>query len=241
MAGLRARHCGFWRRVGFSAVANPLPSLGVRPDQLDDDHGLMTVLADAQTAGFLGRAPLIDHVDNGLGFATALEALDVTTCADLGSGGGVPALVVARALPGLSITCIDRGTKRCEFLLDAVTRLDLESRVEVIEGDVEDVARLSAHDGAYEAVTARSFGPPAVTAEAAARLLVHGGTLVVSEPPSEEAGRRWEHAGLDVLGLRFDGLVETDGLTLALVRRTNAALDLRYPRRAATVRKRPLF
>ena len=210
-------------------------------DHLDTDHELVAVLADAQAAGFLGRAPLIDHVDNGLGFASAVVAVGGTRCADLGSGGGVPALVVARALPDISITCMDRGSKRCEFLEGAVERLDLEARVSVVEGDVEEIARLPEHEGGYDVVTARSFGPPAVTAEAGARLLADGGALVVSEPPSEEAGARWQHDGLASLALTFEQLFEAERLALAIVRRGPGSLDERYPRRASTVRKRPLF
>ena len=213
----------------------------MEPDHLDTDHELVAVLADAQAAGFLGRAPLIDHVDNGLGFASAVVAAGGTRCADLGSGGGVPALVLARALPDISITCMDRGAKRCEFLEAAIEQLDLASRVVVVQGDVEEIARQPDHDGAYDVVTARSFGPPAVTAEAGARLLAPGGALVVSEPPSDEAGARWQDDALATLGLTFDQLFEAEGLALAVLRRDTGPLDARYPRRAATVRKRPLF
>ena len=42
----------------------------------------------------------------------------------------------------------------------------------------------------YDAVVARSFASPAVTAECAAPLLRLGGRLIVSEPP--ERGARWQ-------------------------------------------------
>lgn len=206
------------------------------------DHELLAVLAEAQAAGFLGKAALDDHVDNGLGFAEAVRVSGAQTCADLGSGGGVPALVVARAVPTLAITCIDRGTRRCEFLEEAVMALGLDDRVSVVEGDAEAVARLAMHDSAYEVVTARSFGPPAVTAEAASRLLAVGGTLLVSEPPTADAGTRWqEPQALAELGLSYVELFDTDDVRIAILKRTEQRLDDRYPRRAATVRKRPLF
>ena len=206
------------------------------------DHELLAVLAEAQGAGFLGKAALDDHVDNGVGFAGAIRAAGGTTCADLGSGGGVPALVIARTLPTIRITCIDRGTRRCEFLEDAVVALGLEDRVSVVEGDAEDVARLADHEAAYDIVTARSFGPPAVTAEAATRLLMTGGNLLVSEPPAPEGGGRWDAPqSLDALGLAYAGLFDAGDVRIAMLSRTDAALDGRFPRRSATVRKRPLF
>lgn len=206
------------------------------------DHELLAVLAEAQGAGFLGKAALDDHVDNGLGFASAIRATGGSTCADLGSGGGVPALVIARALPTISITCVDRGTRRCEFLEEAVLALGLEERVSVIEGDAEDVARLPDHDAAYDIVTARSFGPPAVTAEAGARLLMAGGNLLVSEPPTPEGGARWDAPdALGELGLSYAGLFDAGDVRIAMLSRRDVPLDDRFPRRSATVRKRPLF
>lgn len=210
---------------------------------IQDD--LLEVLADAQAAGFLGPAPLEDHIRNGLGFAATIGARHAgadVRCADLGSGGGVPALVVARARDEVRITCIDRGTKRCEFLADAITRLDLGDRILVVEGDAEDVARAAGHESRYDVVTARSFGPPAVTAEAAVRLMRLGGTLLVSEPPTAEAGTRWEFPReLAELGLSYDGLQETGDVRIAVVLRTGELVPERYPRRSATVRKRPMF
>lgn len=206
------------------------------------DHELLAVLAEAQSLGFLGNAPLDDHVANGLGFAEVIGRTEAWTCADLGSGGGVPALVIARALGRVSITCIDRGSRRCAFLEEAVVNLGLEERVVVIEGDVEEVARAPGHEGAYDIVTARSFGPPAVTAEAATRLLRVGGTLLVSEPPGAAGGTRWEEAPrLAELALSYGGLHDAGDVRIATIRRTRERLDDRYPRRAATVRKRPLF
>ena len=48
-------------------------------------------------------------------------------------------------------------------------------------------------------MTARSFGPPAATAECAAPLLAVGGLLVVSEPP--DGPDRWPADALAALGL----------------------------------------
>ena len=206
------------------------------------DHELLAVLAEAQAIGFLGKPALDDHVDNGLGFAAAIRAVGGARVVDLGSGGGVPALVVARALHEVAITCVDRGTRRCEFLDDAVHTLGLADRVVVVEGDAEEVARSVGHAATYDVVTARSFGPPAVTAEAASRFLVTDGTLLVSEPPTAEAGVRW-HAPTELatLGLSYEGLFDAEDVQIAMVKRTAVEVGERYPRRAATVRKRPLF
>ena len=60
-----------------------------------------------------------------------------------------------------------------------------------------------AHRGAFDAVVARAFGPPAMVAECAGPLLRLGGQLLVSEPPDDRSSR-WSEEGLAGLGLRQD-------------------------------------
>ena len=232
---------------------------------------LVEVLSEAQELGFLGRAPLEDHVCNGLAFATVIAERPRERCIDLGSGGGVPALVVALAVPDLQLVCVDRGARRCAFLDDAAAVLGLDDRMTVLEGDAEALAREAHLVGSAGWVTARSFGPPAVTAEAACRYLAVGGELVVSEPPDALAGERWRAPALAALGFEFSGVSVVTGepwsgglslaqdtppagadakgpapsapspTSLARCVRVATTIDERYPRRAATVRKRPLF
>src|SRR3546814_9312392 len=82
--------------------------------------------------------------------------------------------------------------KRCAFLREAVEALGADERVEVVEGRAEEIGRGEMRR-VVDAVIARSFGPPAATAECAAPLLRAGGLLVVSEPP--EALDRWPEDG----------------------------------------------
>jgi 16S rRNA (guanine527-N7)-methyltransferase len=157
---------------------------------------------------------------------------------DLGSGGGVPGLVLATALPGWRWALVETGGRRADFLDRAVARLGLDDRVRVVHARAEDVGRDPEARGAADAVTARSFGPPAVAAECAAPLLRAGGVLVVSEPPGGGVDR-WDVGALAVLGL---GPPELDPgpPALAVLTQAGPAPD-RYPRRAGHPAKRPLW
>ncbi len=104
---------------------------------------------------------------------------------DLGSGGGVPGLVIAAARPDLQLVLVDRRRARTDHLVRLVRRLDLMGRVTVHAADALDLTLPSPAD----AVVARGFGPPAATARAAGRVLRDGGLLVVSEPPGARADR----------------------------------------------------
>jgi 16S rRNA (guanine527-N7)-methyltransferase len=72
------------------------------------------------------------------------------TLADIGSGAGLPGLVLAIAAPQRQVTLIDTNGKKCRFQREAVRSLGLDN-VEVIHGRVEDV------QGTFECITARAF------------------------------------------------------------------------------------
>ena len=195
---------------------------------------LLAVLERSRTLGFLGPGPVSDHVEHAGGFLEALPD-DATTLVDLGSGGGVPGLVLAVARPHLQIRLVDATAKRCRFLEEAVGVLGL-ANTQVVQGRAEVVGRGELR-GWADVVVARSFGAPAVTAECAAPLLHPGGRLVVSEPPDAQA--RWDAAGLARLGLRLDRRSDSSPVMQLLVQ-TGPCPD-EFPRRDGVPGKHPLF
>ena len=57
--------------------------------------------------------------------------------ADLGSGGGLPGLILAIALPDLPIHLVEADRRKAAFLLDAAARLGL-ANVKVRRTRIED-------------------------------------------------------------------------------------------------------
>jgi len=201
---------------------------------------LLEALQASQALGFLGPGDAAFHVEHSEAFSVGLT--DGSKVLDLGSGGGVPGLVLAVRRPDLNITLLDVGVRRCEFLRGVVADVaGLADRVDVVEGRAELLGRDPNLRGAFDAVVSRSFGSPAVTAECAAPFLRVGGVLLVSEPPNaEDSDRRWPTDRVEILGLRDDG------------RRADAQFGIRqltqvlpcpetYPRRTGVPTKRPLF
>jgi 16S rRNA (guanine527-N7)-methyltransferase len=76
------------------------------------------------------------------------------TVADLGSGAGLPGLVLAIARPDLAVTLVEPLLRRTNFLDEVVATLDLTT-VTVIRERAE---RLHGH-GRYDVVTARALAP----------------------------------------------------------------------------------
>jgi len=161
------------------------------------DVDLVAALADSQRLGMLGDRPVAEVIEHAGAFVLALA--EVTgTVVDLGSGGGVPGLVIARARPDLRLVLVDRRSSRTDHLQRLVARLDVADRCEVLTVDATSFGGRRA--GSAAAVVARSFGAPAVTLRAAAPLVRAGGLVVVSEPPNPDLGR-WPQELLDRLGL----------------------------------------
>jgi 16S rRNA (guanine527-N7)-methyltransferase len=164
---------------------------------------LLEILRRAQLEGFLGPADISAHLEHALGFADAAESQlpePPARFADLGTGGGVPGLALALRWPDSRGALIESAARRSQALREWVAELELEDRVEVLEGRAEAWARAAGIREAFDLVTARSFARPAVTAEIGAGLVRVGGYLVVSEPP-ESAQDRWPAASVEELGL----------------------------------------
>ncbi len=164
------------------------------------DDRLLETLRDAQRFGFFGSRAIDEAAEHSQGFADALGSLAPgSTLVDLGSGGGLPGLVLASCYPHVSITLIDRREKRTDFLRRAVRRLEFD-HVEVLADDVKTLLRAVGQGERlpFDVVTARGFGPPATTLNAAAGLIGSSGCIVISEPPT---GDRWETDLVTNLGL----------------------------------------
>jgi 16S rRNA (guanine527-N7)-methyltransferase len=214
---------------------------------------LRQVLDEAQQLGFLGPGPVDEQVAHGLGFSAVLAAGPPENAPgpagggvviDLGSGGGLPGLVLAVEQPDRRLVLVDSGHRRTEFLEWAVEQVGLGDRVSVLSGRAEEIGRTADWRGVADTVVARSFGPPAVTAECAAPLLRVGGRLIVSEPPDSGLGvagleQRWPPEGLALLGLG-PAVVTRDRFGYAVMVQRSPCPD-RYPRRTGVPAKRPLF
>lgn len=200
---------------------------------------LEAVLEEAKELGFLGPGPVAGHIEHAAGFVQAVGEPHPTEVVDLGSGGGIPGLVVALAWPGATVRLLEANQRRAVFLASAVAALELGDRVVVGHARAEEAGRDRAWRGRADAIVVRSFASPAPTAECAAPLLRVGGRLVVSEPPEVELDR-WPAEPLAILGLRPLSRMEQAFSRFQVLRQDRECPD-RYPRRSGVPAKRPLF
>jgi 16S rRNA (guanine527-N7)-methyltransferase len=85
---------------------------------------------------------------------------DAAYVIDVGSGAGLPGIVLAIARPDLAVALVEPLARRTAFLTEAVGELGLAGRVEVLRGRAEEFA-----SGAYPGLAARA---DVVTARAVA-------------------------------------------------------------------------
>jgi len=160
---------------------------------------LVETLRSAQRLGFFGRRSVEEAIEHSMDFVGAITDVDAATrLVDLGSGGGLPGLLIADRRPDIEVVLLDRRQKRTDFLERAVTRLG-QARTTVLCADVSALigAVRSGSADSFDIVTARGFGPPEFTLRSAAALLADHGRVVISEPP---AGDRWDPDLLAELG-----------------------------------------
>ncbi len=85
----------------------------------------------------------------------------VRTLIDVGSGAGVPGVVLAIALPGVKVTLLDALKKRVDFLNRVCEALNLDARA--LHARSEDAARDKSLRDAFDCATARAVaGLPAL-------------------------------------------------------------------------------
>jgi 16S rRNA (guanine527-N7)-methyltransferase len=184
---------------------------------------------DAPTALHDGQA----HVDDAL---TGLEAVGrPATIADLGSGNGIPGLVLAAALPDARVFCVEAARRRAEWIAATAARCGIANAEAVW-------ARAEEWDGTVDVVVARALAALPVLCEYAAPLLADGGRAVFwkgAVDAAEEADGR--HAA-ELLGLSAPTVLPVPGTerrTLWVFERVAPVPD-GFPRRAGMALKRPL-
>ena len=113
--------------------------------------------------------------------------------ADVGSGAGLPGLVLAIVRPDLSVTLIEPLLRRTTFLAEAVSAVGL-TNVEVLRGRAEDVERT------FDVVVSRAVAPLPKLAGWCLPLCRPGGLMVAMKGASADDELGSADATLDRLG-----------------------------------------
>jgi 16S rRNA (guanine527-N7)-methyltransferase len=156
---------------------------------------------------------------------------------DVGSGAGLPGIVLAVARPDLMITLVEPLARRTAFLSEAVTALGLDATVTVVRGRAEDLA-----DGlpAAEVVTARAVAPLDRLAGWCLPLAAVGGRLLAlkgasaAEEVAEHRDAIVRLGGSDpVIALCGEGVIEPPATVVEIVREREVVAPRQRPSKGA--------
>jgi 16S rRNA (guanine527-N7)-methyltransferase len=142
---------------------------------------------------------------------------------DVGSGAGLPGIVLAVARPDLTITLVEPLARRTAFLSEAVTALGLDATVTVVRGRAEDL--VGGPPAAADVVTARAVAPLDRLAGWCLPLAAVGGRLLALKgaTAAEEAAEHHEAitrlgGGDPVVRLCGVGLIDPPTTVVEIVR-----------------------
>jgi 16S rRNA (guanine527-N7)-methyltransferase len=118
------------------------------------------------------------HIFNSLPLVTLMPK--GATVIDIGSGAGLPGIVLGLARPDLQITLLEPLERRANFLSEVITQLGL-TNLEVVRGRAEQ------HKSRYQLVTARAVAPLPKLMQISWRLIAPGGKLLALKGESAES------------------------------------------------------
>jgi 16S rRNA (guanine527-N7)-methyltransferase len=205
---------------------------------------LLELLAEprAPISAASARAARDVHIADSLS-GLEIEALaSADRVADLGSGAGLPGLVLAACRPDTRFELIESTSRKCEFLREAIERMGL-GNASVVCRRSEEWASAEGRES-YEVVTARAVGSLATLAELASPLLAEGGVLAAwkgarSREEEAELARAAPRLAIDPLEVRSVRPYEGSRDRHIHLLRKNGPTPNVLPRRPGVAAKRP--
>lgn len=169
----------------------------------------------------------------------SFDVLRGTSVVDIGTGSGIPGLVLGITCPETQFTLIDSNTKKTAFIASVIDSLGL-TNITVVSGRIEEIGHDSAFREAFDVCVTRAFGPLYYSLEFGVPVIKESGLLYVYSAIDYFSVLPELHAHAHTLGGEFCptslhqtyGLDET-GLLFKKTSRTPAG----YPRRFAVVKR----
>ena len=185
------------------------------------------------------------HLLDALSALPLLDALAPSRAVELGTGGGVPGVVLALARPDIGWWLVDSVAKKADAVRAFGTALGL-SNVEVAAERAENLGRDPRHRERYDLVVARACAALPVLLEYALPLTSRGGTVLAWKGPlSETDAEVMSGARASVLLGGSQPFIHPSGVAalgehrFVMVRKERPT-PAAYPRRPGEPARRPL-
>jgi 16S rRNA (guanine527-N7)-methyltransferase len=163
---------------------------------------------------------------------------------DLGTGAGLPGLVLKIARPEIEIVLVDATNKKIQFVQHVVSELGLRSAA-TVHGRAEDIGQHIDYRGQFDLVTARGVASLPTLIELTVPLLRIGGVFLFPKGDNIADEQRSGQRAAKIVGGRIESAELLPGDPSEPVTRLVRGIKIRatpgrYPRRAGIPNKDPL-
>ena len=211
----------------------------------------MNIHLDAAVRG--REEAYIRHIDDSLALLPVLdeclsERTGEKTLIDVGSGAGLPGLIIAIARPQWRVLLLDSLQKRCSFNEAAIETVGV-SNVDVYWGRAEEAGQDVLHREKYDVAIARAVAELRVLAEYCLPLVKVGGHWIAAKGSDPEEEVATAKAAVKALGGHLARIDRVESYVLhddcmqqrtAVVVEKSFSTPRKFPRKPGIAKKQPL-
>jgi 16S rRNA (guanine527-N7)-methyltransferase len=163
---------------------------------------------------------------------------------DVGSGAGFPGLPIKIVNSDIEVVLLDSLNKRVNFLNEVIKELDLKD-IKTIHGRAEDFGKDKEYREKFDIATSRAVANMTVLSEFCMPYVKVGGYFLALKGPSIEQELKDSRNAIGTLGGKIQDIIKVDmedsemNHNLVVIKKMRAT-DMRYPRKAGMVTKKPI-
>ncbi|WP_244814859.1 16S rRNA (guanine(527)-N(7))-methyltransferase RsmG [Caballeronia sp. Lep1P3] len=146
------------------------------------------------------RQMLVQHILDSLAVVPAVTARNASTVLDVGSGGGLPGIVIAIALPDVRVTLNDIVHKKTAFQSQVKAELRL-ANLAVVTGRVENLQAGVEVPEKFDVIVSRAFADLSDFVTLSRHLVANGGRILAMKGVKPDAEVARLPAGSKVVGI----------------------------------------
>ncbi len=232
--------------LAFDAHLNR-QNLNVEPAAIERCRLYFYLLHKANQATNLTRLDLpnecIDyHLVDSLHLYEALKTESLSSLIDVGSGAGVPGILMKCLNPDIRLSVIDSVKKKMDFVNAAIQQLEL-SESNAIAERAEALGHDSQHREYYDCATARALGSQSYCLELCAPFVKMGGVVALLRSDIDETTTPDQF--FETLGCKKESTHEyqlpgRDKAFRVEIHRKVLTTQEKFPRKPVQIKKRPL-
>lgn len=186
----------------------------------------------------------VKHTIDSLSVLPILQSNDIRSFVDIGTGAGIPGIIVKIFRPDMSATLVDSAAKKVTFLNESIEMLGLKD-CHAIWGRAEVLSHRTEYREQFDAGLARAVADLRVLIELVLPFVRVNGILIAQKGPNGEqelsaASHAIRELGGEVENVETFALPEDAGTRSLVIIRKLLPSPTKYPRRPGIPEKRPL-